>query len=204
MSLQGKDYGCSIKIYHKIKMDGWKRLQKNPKNVKDRIHAFLIIYVLLNPFDIFILSLPPLAAICEGLLTAMFRGGSLHSEAQNVRMTVCRGTFSKSSTTLSAINIISCRLCCYIKSGSNLPSLLMHAASQADRQSDRQKDRQTDRQTDRQCLDFFPAVCPFLHPPSMLFPCLEGLFIAVCEIDRFIFAIRNQCSSLLDLAPYSQ
>ena len=146
MSLQGKDYGCSIKIYHKIKMDGWKRLQKNPKNVKDRIHAFLIIYVLLNPFDIFILSLPPLAAICEGLLTAMFRGGSLHSEAQNVRMTVCRGTFSKSSTTLSAINIISCRLCCYIKSGSNLPSLLMHAASQADRQSDRQKDRQTDRQ----------------------------------------------------------
>ena len=178
-------------------MDGWKRLQKNPKNVKDRIHAFLIIYVLLNPFDIFILSLPPLAAICEGLLTAMFRGGSLHSEAQNVRMTVCRGTFSKSSTTLSAINIISCRLCCYIKSGSNLPSLPMHAASQADRQSD----RQTDRQTYTQCLDFFPAVCPFLLPPSMLFPCLEGLFIAVCEIDRFIFTIRKSMQQSARFGP---
>ena len=82
---------------------GW--LQETPKYVKDRIYAFLI-YVLLNPFDTFILSLPPLAAICEGLLTAMFRGGSLHSEAGN-------GTCSKSSTTLSAINVISCGVCCH-------------------------------------------------------------------------------------------
>ncbi len=167
-------------------MDGWKRLQKNPKNVKDRIHAFLIIYVLLNPFDIFILSLPPLAAICEGLLTAMFRGGSLHSEAQNVRMTVCRGTFSKSSTTLSAINIISCRLCCYIKSGSNLPSLLMHAASQADRQSDRQKDRQTDRQAVpgflSSSLSFFaPSEHAFSLSWRLIYCCLWNWQVYLCN-----------------------
>lgn len=102
---------------------GW--LQETPKYVKDRIYAFLI-YVLLNPFDIFILSLPPLAAICEGLLTAMFRGGSLHSEAGN-------GTCSKSSTTLSAINFISCGVCCHINQG---VISAMHT-------------RQTDSQTDQ-------------------------------------------------------